>query len=125
VTLGPLGYVLWFLRYLVPLTALLLVVDSLRRPAADFGGAGWRRWIWAVPQAALLLLTLAGWTITGIAARAGGVAITLVALCVPMQVVYLVKVAFPKQAHAREAPGGAGEGDGTPPDLAGGAPPGV
>lgn len=104
--LGPFGIVLWFLRYVIPLAALAVTIDAFRRPAADFGDAGRQRWAWAVPQAALVFVTVAGWAIPGTAAPLGGLAFGLLLLCVPLQVAYLFAVAFPKRPRAEGADDG-------------------
>jgi hypothetical protein len=98
--LGPLGYVLWVVRYLIPLAALAVTIDALRRPPADFW-ASWWRWLWVVPQAVLVLVTLAGYGVPGAPAILGGLAIALVIVCVPMQIGYLFAVVL--SSHERTA----------------------
>lgn len=102
---GPIALVLSVLRILVPLAALAVVIDALRRPARDFQSPTWR-WVWIVPQALLLAVGLAAFAIPRASLYPLAVAVViLLIVCVPMQIGYLLEVVFPPRKTEDQARG--------------------
>lgn len=107
--LGPVGWILLVMKYAIPLAALAVTVDALRRPATDYGCNSARRWMWATPQIALIVVTLLGY-LSGPVLPAAWLSIltypTLLLLVfgVPMQVAYLLVVVFPRHREHVELP---------------------
>jgi hypothetical protein len=92
---GPIAIVLGVLRWLIPLAAVAVVIDALRRPARDFQTPVWR-WVWVVPQSVLIGIGLLAFAIPRANLYPLAVAaLILLIVCVPMQIGYLLEVVFP------------------------------
>jgi hypothetical protein len=107
---GPVFFVLRGIGYLVPVAAVVLIVDALRRPATHFGGNSSRRWMWAGPQVLLLVLLAVAWLVAAVLrgvptstveAITGVVALYLF-FALFHQLAYLLVVVFPR--HDRPIP---------------------
>jgi amino acid transporter len=96
---GPIALVLLFFKYAIPIAAFAVTVDGLRRPVSDFPRPFWR-WVWVVPQALLLVVTVAGY-VGGprLTAPVAGWILLLAFVCLVMQIGYLLEVVFPKRAR--------------------------
>jgi hypothetical protein len=88
-------------RVVLPLAAALIIVDALRRPAADFGQP-WRRWIWIAPQAVFVTFVIVG-LIVPKSLILGGVIVLLIMVIVPLQLAYLALAIFTTRARRERA----------------------
>ena len=102
---GPLFWGLRFLGYAIPILALVVAFDALRRPASHFGGSSARRLMWAGPQIVLLLLLAVAWIVRLLAETSplvSGLATALVLwmmLAAILQVADLPVVVVPRRRH--------------------------
>lgn len=106
---GPIYIALRVIGYAVPIAAVAVTIDALRRPVSAFGGSATARWWWAGPQIALLAALGGVWLaslakVLGPSALdlAGGLVALYVFVAAALQVAYLLVVVFPRRREPAE-----------------------
>jgi hypothetical protein len=108
---------IWLLTVILLAGGVLLIIDSLRRPASDFGRLG--RAPWVVPQAIFVVMSVFGFVASilgsGKALPAAFAAVlgVLIIVAAAQQVAYLLRVVYPsprRRAMRASATTGGAEG---------------
>jgi hypothetical protein len=101
---GPIFIFLRVIGYGIPIAAIAVTIDALRRPISHFKGSNARRWFWIAPQLLLLALLALVWIVRSLAEPVGGWIILLLFAVMVQQIAYLLVVVFPR--HEAPVPPG-------------------